>query len=247
MQSKLFYQIYDTLYASKDYAGEAASLMSIVENRYPKLIKNILEIGCGTGNHTLELAKSKKQITALDIDRQMVKIAESKTRNIKNVSVKPLSIQKLCKKSSEKNKYEVALAAFNVVTYIPDTYALLSFFGSVSKSLKKNGIFIFDCWNGIAAIQNPPQNKTDEIKFHGKKIKVKIESHTDLIQQKTRLDYTFNGKDRFSFDQTLWTPMQLNDALEKSALTVLECCKNFKPGITANASDWKIMFICRKT
>ena len=39
---------------------------------------SILEIGCGTGNHTVELAKKVSQVLALDIDPQMVALAKDK-------------------------------------------------------------------------------------------------------------------------------------------------------------------------
>ena len=242
MQSKLFYRIYDTLFSAKDYAGEVSTLITIAKSRYPLPIKNILEIGCGTGNHTLELASTKNNILAIDIDPEMTAITREKTKKLKNVSVKTSSVEYI----KEKKKFELVLAAFNVVTYLPDTKALISFFKGVSQSLKKDGVLIFDCWNGISAIQDPPRNKVYSTRFGNRTIQVEIISLTDLFRQKTTLKYSFNGKNSFTFDQTLWTPNQLSYALEANGLIVLECCKNFKPGTRADVTDWKMMFICKK-
>jgi len=38
--------------------------------------KTILDIGCGTGNLTLELAKVSKMVYAIDLDDKMIEIAE---------------------------------------------------------------------------------------------------------------------------------------------------------------------------
>ena len=249
-KNNLFYQLYDTLYASKDYAGEVASIMSIAKTTHPGMIKKILEIGCGTGNHTVELAKTKKKITAIDTDVNMAATAKTKTKNLKNVRIHFGSVEKL-----DENGFELVIAAFNVVTYIQDMKSLLLFFQGVSSSLRNKGIFIFDCWNGIAAIKDPPQTKIIKCNAGGKKIICEIKSHTDLFNQKTKLEYFLKTsdkrkntvtKDSFSFNQTLWTPAQLIYALEENNFQVLECCKNFLPGKRADESDWKIMFVCKK-
>src|ERR1051326_5271804 len=110
MSANLFYKYYDTLYASKDYAGEVKTLMEIA-TKQKKVVKKILEIGCGTGNHTIELAKSKKQITAVDTDKFMAEIAKEKTKQFKNVKIHLGKIERL----NEKN-FDVAFAMFNVIT-----------------------------------------------------------------------------------------------------------------------------------
>ena len=65
----LFYQYYDVLFAGKDYSAET-DLMFQLSRRYgigePA---SVVEIGCGTGNHTEHFASRRlKQLTAIDID-----------------------------------------------------------------------------------------------------------------------------------------------------------------------------------
>ena len=249
-KNNLFYQYYDSLYAEKDYSGEVKTLLSIAKKYRNAEIKNILEIGCGTGNHTVEFAKTKNKITAVDTDVYMADIAKSKTQNLKNVNIHFGTIEKLNEKG-----FDVGFAMFNVITYIPDLKSLLSFFNGVSAAVKNNGIFIFDCWNGIAAIKDPPKSKTFHQNVDDKKITCELESKTDFQNQKVKLSYTIHlkdkkgkalGKDSFSFDQTLWTPMEIKHALETTNFEITECCKNFQPGKPASEADWKIMFICKR-
>lgn len=238
------------MYASKDYAGEVKTLLSIAKKYNQSEIKKILEIGCGTGNHTIELAKTKKKITAIDTDRFMIDIAKSKTKNLKNISALFTPIEKIKEKD-----FDVAFAMFNVVTYIADLKSLISFFKGVSSALNKKGVFVFDCWNGIAAMKDPPQSKTSSQNIGDKIITTELNSTTDFINQKVKLDYHFFisdkksktiQKDSFSFNQTLWTPLEIKFALESAGLNVIVCCKNFQPEKKATETDWKIMFICSK-
>ncbi len=249
-KNNLFHQLYDKLYALKDYAKEVNDLMMIVEKLHPGPVYKILEIGCGTGNHTVELAKTKTKIVALDTDICMVDIAREKTKELKNVKIVFDPTEAI-----KEQEFDVALAMFNVITYIPDIKTLLSFFNTVSSCLKHNGVFIFDCWNGIAVIKDPPGLKVIEADDGNRKINCEIISSTDLFNQKVRLEYKLKvsepggyivARDSYMLDQTLWTPQQIKFALEENKFQVLECCKNFQPGKQAEESDWKIMFICKK-
>ncbi len=253
MENKnLFYKYYDILYASKDYKLEVDSILSIAKTFYSHPINKILEIGCGTGNHTLELAKNDVSIIAVDNDKEMIDIALSKIKDkgLKNVKIYYGVIEQLDRKD-----IDVAMAGFNVVTYIPNMNSLISFFKGVNSCLKPGGIFVFDCWNGIAAIVDPPKSKISKVKYADNEIICNLTSNTDFIKQKTKLTYNLNVIDRegvsiesdtFSFEQTLWTPMQLDYCIEASGLKVVRCCRNFEVEQAASEKDWKIMYICEK-
>jgi hypothetical protein len=53
--TSLFHRYYDRLYASKDYAGEVATVLAAAEARFGR-VQSVLEVGCGTGNHSREFA-----------------------------------------------------------------------------------------------------------------------------------------------------------------------------------------------
>ena len=252
-KANLFYQYYDILYSSKSYREEIETILSIAAKHYPQSLKKILEIGCGTGSHTKELAqRSGAKIVAIDTDQFMVELATAKVmnKNTENIQILRCAIEQM-----EETDFNMAIAAFNVITYIPDMNSLQSFFDKLYQSLKLGGLFIFDCWNGIAAIKDPPQSKNFNKIAEGKNILCKVISRTDFFNQKTALEYKIqindiNGNiiesEDFSFEQTLWTPMQIEYCLKESGLEVIQCCKSFEPTTKASDKDWKIMYICKK-
>src|SRR3972149_6779176 len=124
-KNELFYQCYDALYFSKNYDEEVNLIVSLAKKFYPEKIKNVLEIGSGTGNHTMHLAIYDFSVTAIDTDEKMILHALKKITKTKFPQVKLIntSVEKL----KEKN-FDFALAGFNVINYLPDINSMLSFF-----------------------------------------------------------------------------------------------------------------------
>jgi ubiquinone/menaquinone biosynthesis C-methylase UbiE len=251
-KSALFYKYYDLLFSSKDYAAETKIILDIASQYRPFPVTSVIEVGCGTGNHTLEIARHVEQVTAIDCDEQMLMYARAKlsAHEIRNVNL----VLGLLEDMPIRDETDAVLALFNVITYIATSQQLLKFFQSVRTHLKPNGIFIFDCWNGLAAIKDPPQNKTIQYSDQSQSIVCELTSETDLWIQKTRLTYHLKicndlgklmGEGTHSFDQTLWTPMQITSALKESHLEIKQIIRPFIKDAQATESDWKLMFICQ--
>ena len=62
----MFYRFYDALFASKDYTGEIERALALAEIRTG--VARILEIGAGTGNHTIACAKLCHYMVGVEID-----------------------------------------------------------------------------------------------------------------------------------------------------------------------------------
>lgn len=102
-----------------------------------------LDIGCGSGITTLELAKSVKEIYAIDMAEKMIHVANSKMKstNIKNIH---FEVSDIFDARWVEGSFD-AIMTFNILCYIKDIDAFLS---RVFKLLKPNGIFLSatDCW-----------------------------------------------------------------------------------------------------
>lgn len=247
MPSNLFYKYYDALFQNKDYGQETNLVFNLSKKFGIKTPQKILEIGCGTGNHTRLLSKSVSNLIAIDTDVEMIKIAKKKLSDYPNVKVIYTPVERLRNKN-----FDLALAMFNVITYIENSKKLGQFMKGVASRLEKGGIFIFDCWNGVAAIKNPPVKKITRFKHKNESITVTLTPGIDLLNQKVRLNYQISvketsKKDNFHFDQTLWTPMQISDALTQAGLKVILCSPIMKPNQKATEDDWKILFVCKKS
>jgi len=57
---------YDVLYQDKDYAGEADFVLSCLVRRQGEP-RTLLDLGCGTGRHGLEMARRGVSVTGVDM------------------------------------------------------------------------------------------------------------------------------------------------------------------------------------
>lgn len=249
-KSNLYYQYYSEIYHKKDYQKEAALILAQAARHGILNPKKILEIGCGTGNFTFLIGQKTPSLAAIDIDPKMIRIAHQKLARVNLPSVRFLlsPVEKL-----KERHFDLALALFNIVNYLPDEFALKSFMEGVYNRLAPNGLFIFDCWNGIAAILDPPKQKVVTAEKGREKIKYVLVPETDFLNQNVVLNYNIEVKGNkkikkgvHSFNQTLWMPQQIKSAIQNAGFKAVNSFPLMKPDKTITKTDWKIMFICRK-
>jgi hypothetical protein len=148
----------------------------------------------------------------------------------------------------------LAVALFNTVNYLPTRKKLSGFFTAVSRLLSKNALFIFDCWNGSAALKDPPRKKQTTIPFKNKKIRFIMTPQTNFKKAKTLLNYriqVFQNR-RLIRQQThqvphhLWIPKEIKSACQLAGLKIISCSPVNNPRKKATYKDYKILFITQK-
>lgn len=251
MTDKLYYKYYDKIYSKKDYQAESEVILKIAHGLKGTIPACILDVGCGTGNHDIFFAKRGCNVTGIDIDCGMVEIAQHKSERLKG-----LALNFLCKdvRKLESNRFDLVVSLFNVINYIDNIENIISFFKAINEQLVENGVFIFDCWNGLAAILDNPRIKYSVVETGNEIIKIHTIPHVDLMEQCVLVTNTVevtSDKDKienfeFEYQQTLWTPFFLKNILKMCNFNVLNILVWMQPEIKATHKNWKIMFVCQK-
>ena len=70
---------YDTLYGEKNYESECDLLQKAFKQWGDNNIHAILDLGCGTGNHAIPLARRGYKVTGVDLSANMLEKAQQKT------------------------------------------------------------------------------------------------------------------------------------------------------------------------
>lgn len=136
-------KLYDKLNTGVDYSRLADFLIEQTtkyskDNKMPELL---LDLACGTGKLTLELAKRGYDMTGIDLSEEMLGIAQENTRKIKK------DILFLRQDMTEFELYGTVGATyccFDSLNYILKPSDLKKVFSLIHNYLDPDGIFIFD-------------------------------------------------------------------------------------------------------
>ncbi len=134
-----FAYIYDELMDDFDYDKWADYIREIFE-KYGREPRTILEMACGTGNLTHELAQDGYRLTAFDLSEEMLAQAYKKLGRYKNVNLLNLDMIDF----ELNRKYDSVIAICDSINYILQEEDLLSSFKNVYEHLEDGGLFIFD-------------------------------------------------------------------------------------------------------
>jgi 2-polyprenyl-3-methyl-5-hydroxy-6-metoxy-1,4-benzoquinol methylase len=152
MNTKQWYESLFENYANKydkeDFTRGTAGECDFIESESDsdKILK-ILDVGCGTGRHSIELTKRGYKVTGIDLSlSQLAKAKEKAYENNLNIDFQNLDARNL----PFAGDYDIAImlceGGFPLMETDEMNFEILK---SVTKSLKKNGKFIFTTLNGL--------------------------------------------------------------------------------------------------
>ena len=147
---------YDLLYQDKNYVGETQFIHKLIQTHAPNA-KNILELGCGTANHALLLAKEGYQVHGVDMSQEMLKKAADRLAQVPSeIAARIQLTQGDIRQVRINQTFDVVLSLFHVISYQTTNADLLAAFSTIKQHLKPGGIALFDVWYGPAVLSDPP-------------------------------------------------------------------------------------------
>ncbi len=130
---------YDRIYWWKDYAQEVDFLLKVL-HRYGVRGKHILEVACGTGNHTKLLAARGYRVTGVDVSDDMLAIARRK------VGGRTTFVRGEMRNLGQvvEGTYDAAICLFSAISYNLTTSDLKRTLQGLSDHTRKGGVTVFD-------------------------------------------------------------------------------------------------------
>lgn len=154
---------YDLLNTGKEYDKESNFVLALAQREAPTLpLRQILNLGCGTGCHDLQLARLGYHVTGVDRSETMLAIAN---RTVANSAVlpPPVFIQSDITTLRLKQQFDLVLSLFHVMSYQTTNEDLLQAMATAAAHLKPGGLFIFDFWYGPAVLHEKPAVRVKRI------------------------------------------------------------------------------------
>ena len=157
---------YDAVNSEIDYSKWADFITEIL-NRHNKIEGEniILDLGCGTGNMTLELAERGYDMIGVDYSVQMLDVARNRAEKLKLDG----KILWLCQDMSDFELYgtvDAAVSCLDCINHITDSKELDKCFDLLHNYIYPDGLLIFDI-NGKAKFENVYDDKNYIIEEDG--------------------------------------------------------------------------------
>tara|TARA_B100001093_G_C26806127_1_gene1005557 strand:+ start:849 stop:1634 length:786 start_codon:yes stop_codon:yes gene_type:complete len=189
---------YDLIYDDKDYEEEALYINKLIKT-YKKSAAKILDIGCGTGKHLIELSKLGYKGVGFDQSISMIDYANNNLKSLSSDIKNNLDFQVSDIKHFNCNQYfDVITCLFHVINYLHTENEYRSAFKNISLHLEKGSIFIFDFWYGPSVLKNGFETRVKEIENELFKITRIAKPSIDTIKDLVSVHYKLFTKNKFS-------------------------------------------------
>lgn len=229
---------YHILYKHRNFEEAGTFVRELLKHLSLPKTAEILDLACGKGRHTIEIAKNGYTATGLDLSKQS--IAYAKGLNIANTRFEVHNIL-------EPISYGPFDAVFNLFTsfgYFDEDDLHQNVLNNVSNCLKPKGLFVLDFLNASIVPKNliPEERKEiDGIVFNINKLIV-----NGYVEKNIRFDY--EGKNyHFQERVRLFTENELNGMLEKSGLHNTETFGNYQLEAFSPEQSPRLIILSTKT
>jgi SAM-dependent methyltransferase len=156
---------YDLLYRDKPYDREVAYVADLIPGGF-RAGKRVLELGCGTGGHALELARRDCTVRGIDISESMVGIARSRLATLPAAQRERLRFDRADMRdfrAGEGASFDVVLSLFHVMSYAATNADQRAAFECARVHLRPGGLFVFDFWYGPAVLSDRPRHASKNV------------------------------------------------------------------------------------
>jgi SAM-dependent methyltransferase len=130
-------ELYDAIYAFKDYAGEALKIRQLIARERPGA-ETILDIACGTGEHA-RLLSADFEVDGIDFEPKFVEIAQAKNP-AGNFSVGDMRAFQLEK------RYDVVQCLFSSIGYLLTPQDIVVALTCFRVHLAPGGVILVEPW-----------------------------------------------------------------------------------------------------
>jgi glycine/sarcosine N-methyltransferase len=130
--------------------------------------KEILDVGCGTGNLSIALGAKGVRVTGIDLDEQMLDIATAKSGKHPNLNFKAVNMLKI-DEMFRPASLDAVICFGNTLVHLLKPGEIYSFFSQCERILKPDGMLLIQIINYDHILDNGleglPTIQSDKIKF----------------------------------------------------------------------------------
>jgi SAM-dependent methyltransferase len=185
---------YDVIYRNKDYEGEVNLIERVLVCHGLGGPRPVLDLGCGTGNHALPLARRGHAVAG--VDRSSGMLARARAKALAETFASPLEFHLAdIRELDLGQRFEAVLMMFTVLGYQFDDTDLTAALATVRRHLEPDGLFVFDVWNGRAVLADRPRERCVTVTDGPISITRKTSAELDIPRHLCRVRFDLERSD----------------------------------------------------
>jgi SAM-dependent methyltransferase len=250
-----FARAFDIWYEQKDYEAECDLLEQLFHQYASGQVRSILDLGCGTGGHSLPLARRGYTVTGVDRSQAMLSIARQKAQDEVwgSGTIPPEFVQSDLKDLDLGKSFDAVIMMFAVLGYQTSNESVTEALAAVRRHLKVAGVFAGDIWYGPAVLKIGPSDRVRVVRDGDNELIRTAEASIDSLHHLCTVHYRIWELDdrelvaRQEEDHTVryFFPLELDHFMRVSGLEPLGLCPF--PELEGDPSErtWNVLFCAR--
>jgi SAM-dependent methyltransferase len=247
-----FAKYYDLIYADKPYKAEANFLHKCLQKYSTSPPHLLLELACGTGEHSNFLGEYGYEIIATDYSEDMLACARRKASD--RESRVDFRVQDMRELNIPEAPFDAVFCLFDSIGYVETNEALEQVLEGVNSHLKPEGLFIFEFWHGAAMVR-----LFDPLRIHhshtsdGELLRIS-ETVLDVIRQLAEVTYTLYefpkegsySKYREVHRNRFFLVQEMSAWLSRFRFKAVKWCAGFDTNKDIDSNTWHIVVVAQK-
>lgn len=213
---------------------------------------SVLDLACGEGRHSIELAKRGFDVIGLDYNKNFLDVAKIRAQVNKLEAGFVRGDMKLTSKYFEKNSFDLVVSLYNSFGYFDKRSDDFKVIKEVGKVVKPGGYFVINTINGAGAKHRlaKPMNAGYEI---SKNVFMIDQANLDLKKMRTNSFWTIIDArkkkteiTRGAFSQNVYSHPEMKAMLKKAGFRVVTTWGILQGGKFDEKTSWHQTVVAQK-
>lgn len=241
---------YDAIYADKSYEHECGLIERALHQHGHGETHAILDLGCGTGGHSLELARRGYAVTGVDRSPAMLDAARAKADQTGVAASFQLGDIRTAELTET---FDAALMMFAVLGYQLENADVLTALETARRHLRPGGLLLFDVWFGPAVLSTKPSLRSKTFESTDGELERTSSGELDVLRHRCTVTFELSrhvGSETVSVahethEMRYFFPLELELFLDRTGFSLLDLSAFPDWEEAPSLETWNVVVVAR--